>query len=129
MWGLFPLYWKRLSGVESLQILGHRIVWAAAFTVAALLATRRLGLLGALLKDRRRALYAASASVLITINWGTYIWAVNSDHVTESALGYYINPLVSVALGAIFFREKMDLCEYTIYMKYCDRNQSQVCYL
>ncbi len=108
MWGLFPLYWKRLSGVESLQILGHRIIWAAAFTLAALLATRRLGSLGALFKDRRRALYAASASVLITINWGTYIWAVNSDHVTESALGYYINPLVSVALGAIFFREKMD---------------------
>ncbi len=108
MWGLFPVYWKRLSGVESLQILGHRIVWAAAFTLIALTATRKLGSLATLFKDRRRALYASAASVLITINWGTYIWAVNTDHVTESALGYYINPLVSVALGAIFFREKMD---------------------
>ena len=108
MWGLLPVYWKRLSGVESLQILGHRIVWAAAFSVAALFATGKMGSLAALFRDRRRALYATAASVLITINWGTYIWAVNSDHVTESALGYYINPLVSVALGAVFFREKMD---------------------
>jgi chloramphenicol-sensitive protein RarD len=108
MWGLLPIYWKGLSGVESLQILCHRIVWAAAFTIVALLVTKRLGALAALFKDKRRTLYAASASVLITINWGTYIWAVNSGHVTESSLGYYINPLVSVALGAIFFREKMD---------------------
>jgi chloramphenicol-sensitive protein RarD len=108
MWGLFPVYWKRLSGVESMQILGHRIVWAAAFTLAALVATRRLSSLASLFRDRRRVLYAACAAVLITVNWGTYIWAVNSGHVTESSLGYYINPLVSVALGAIFFREKLD---------------------
>ncbi len=108
LWGLFPLYWKRLSGVESLQILSHRIVWAAAFTIAALLVTGKMPSLAALFKERRRALYAACAAVLITINWGTYIWAVNSGHVTESSLGYYINPLVSVALGALFFRERMD---------------------
>jgi chloramphenicol-sensitive protein RarD len=108
MWGLLPIYWKRLSGVESLQILGHRIMWAAFFTLVALVATRRLGSLAFLFRDRRRALYALSAAILITLNWGIYIWAVNSGHVTESSLGYYINPLVSVALGAIFFREKMD---------------------
>jgi chloramphenicol-sensitive protein RarD len=108
LWGLFPLYWKRLSGVESLQILAHRIVWAAAFTLLALLARGKLKSLAALFKDRRRSLYAVSASVLITVNWGTYIWAVNAGHVTESSLGYYINPLVSVALGAIFFRDRMD---------------------
>lgn len=108
MWGLFPIYWKRLAGVESLQILGHRILWAAAFTLAALVATRKIKTLVDLFKDRRRALFAAGASLLITVNWGTYIWAVNSGHVTESSLGYYINPLVSVALGAIFFRERLD---------------------
>ena len=68
MWGLFPIYWKRLSGVESLQILGHRIIWAAIFTLAALVATRRLITFAELFKDRRRVLYAAAASVLITIN-------------------------------------------------------------
>jgi chloramphenicol-sensitive protein RarD len=108
LWGLFPIYWKLLDSVESLQILCHRIVWAAALTVAALAATRSLGSLGALFKDRRRALFAVAASILITINWGLYIWAVNSKHVTESSLGYYINPLVSVALGAIFFRDRLD---------------------
>lgn len=108
MWGLLPVYWKRLSKVESLQILSHRILWAAVFTVAALVLTRRMSSFAALFRDGRRLLFAAGASLLITINWGTYIWAVNSGHVTESSLGYYINPLVSVALGAIFFRERMD---------------------
>jgi chloramphenicol-sensitive protein RarD len=108
LWGLFPIYWKRLSGVESLQILCHRIVWAAAFTVVALVVLSKLPSLTALLRDRRRLLFAACAALLITVNWGTYIWAVNSGHVTESSLGYYINPLVSVALGAIFFRERLD---------------------
>ncbi len=108
LWGLFPIYWRRLSGVESLQILSHRIVWAAVFTVVALIATRKLGSLVALFKDRRRLPFAVAASVLITINWGIYIWSVNSSHVMDSALGYYINPLVSVGLGAIFLRERMD---------------------
>ncbi len=108
LWGLFPIYWRRLSGVESLQILCHRIVWAAVFTVGALLATRKLGALAAIFKDGRRLLFAALASILITLNWGIYIWSVNSGHVMDSSLGYYINPLVSVALGAIFFRERMD---------------------
>jgi chloramphenicol-sensitive protein RarD len=108
LWGLFPIYWKRLEGVESLQILCHRIVWTSAFTLIALIATRRMGSLAAVFRDRRKALFAAAAAVLISVNWGTYIWAVNSGHVTESSLGYYINPLVSVALGSIFFREKMD---------------------
>jgi chloramphenicol-sensitive protein RarD len=107
-WGLLPIYWKRLSAVESLQILGHRIVWALAFTLVALLVVGKLGELAALFRDRRRLLFACLAAALITVNWGTYIWAVNAGHVTESSLGYYINPLVSVALGAIFFREKMD---------------------
>jgi chloramphenicol-sensitive protein RarD len=108
LWGLFPLYWKRLSGVESLQILSHRIVWAFAFTLIALAFTRSFGSLAAVFRDRRRLGYAVLASILITLNWGIYIWAVNSGHVTESSLGYYINPLVSVALGAIFFRDKLD---------------------
>ena len=72
-WGLLPVYWKRLSGVESLQILAHRIVWAAAFTAAALFATGKMGSLASLLKDRKRVPYAACASVLITLNWGIYI--------------------------------------------------------
>jgi chloramphenicol-sensitive protein RarD len=108
LWGLFPVYWKLLKSVEPLQILCHRVVWAAALTIVALAATRRLGSLASLFRDRRRAPFAIAASLLITVNWGLYIWAVNSSHVTESSLGYYINPLVSVALGAAFFRDRLD---------------------
>jgi len=108
MWGLLPVYWKLLSSVEPLQILAHRIVWALLFALVLLAATRKLPGLASLLRDWKRARYALAASLLVTLNWGTYIWAVNSGHVVESSLGYYINPLVSVALGAIFFRERLD---------------------
>jgi chloramphenicol-sensitive protein RarD len=108
MWGLFPLYWKSLQSVEPLQILGHRIVWAALFVLALLALKHRLSSFLDLFREPRRLLHVAGASVLITANWGIYIWAVNSGHVTESSLGYYINPLVSVALGAIFFKDKLD---------------------
>jgi len=108
MWGLLPVYWKLLSSVEPLQILAHRIVWALLFALVLLAATRKLPELAGLLRDWKRARYALAASLLVTLNWGTYIWAVNSGHVIESSLGYYINPLVSVALGAIFFRERLD---------------------
>jgi chloramphenicol-sensitive protein RarD len=97
-----------LASVDPLEILCHRIVWAALFALGLLAATKRLSSLFSLLKSGPRFRLAAAASFLITANWGVYIWAVNSGHVTESSLGYYINPLVSVALGAIFFRERMD---------------------
>ena len=108
MWGLFPLYWKRLSGVEAWQVLSHRIVWASLFAILILVATRRFGSLASLFREPKRIGAAAAAGVLISINWGTYIWAVNNGHVTESALGYYINPLFSIALGALFLRERLD---------------------
>lgn len=108
MWGLFPLYWKQLSLVDPFQILCHRIIWAAVFTLVLLALQGKLPDLAGLARDKTRAMYAVAASILITVNWGTYIWAVNTGHVTESSLGYYINPLVSVSLGAIFFHEALD---------------------
>ncbi|HET7839324.1 MAG TPA: EamA family transporter RarD, partial [Rectinemataceae bacterium] len=109
MWGLFPLYWKRLATVDPLQILAHRIVWAAVFTVALLAFSRRLRGLALVLRNPRRLAALAASAGLVTMNWGIYIWAVNSNHVTESSLGYYINPLLSVALGALFLGERLDL--------------------
>jgi len=108
MWGLFPLYWKRLEAVDSFQVLSHRVIWAALFTLVLLVATGGLEGLLSLLRDRRRVPAAFAAAALITVNWGTYIWAVDHGHIVESSLGYYINPLVSIALGAIFLREKLD---------------------
>lgn len=109
MWGLFPLYWKRLASVDALQILCHRIVWSALLTLV-LLAFRKGGLreLHGLARSGKRLAAAALASALISVNWGLYIWAVNSGKVADSSLGYFINPLLSIALGAIFLGERLD---------------------
>ena len=109
MWGLFPLYWKMLKSVEPLQILSHRILWAAVFCLILLGATKQLGMIGELFKSPRKVLRVAACAIVVTANWGIYIWAVNSGRITESALGYYINPLLSVAFGVLFFRERADV--------------------
>jgi chloramphenicol-sensitive protein RarD len=108
MWGLFPIYWKQIASVDALQILGHRVLWSAIFLMAVVWAQGQLGQLANIFKDRRSFLAVAACGLLITANWGIYIWAVNSGRVTETSLGYYVTPLLSVALGTIFFNEKMD---------------------
>ena len=108
IWGLFPLYWKRLESIEPLQILSHRVFWAGLFCLLLLSARGRFKEILDLAKDRKKLAVVIASSALITLNWGLYIWAVNAGHVMESALGYYINPLFSVALGMAFFKEKAD---------------------
>ena len=107
LWGLFPLYFPLLEPANPVEIVGHRIVWSlvAVLTVLAVGAGFRPFL--ALLKDRRRAGLIALAAALVAVNWGVYIYAVNSEHVIEAALGYFINPLVSAAFGILVFREKL----------------------
>lgn len=105
MWGLFPLYWPLLEPAGALEILAHRIVWSLVAVVALLVVTRRY--LGGLPRDRRRLLLLAAAAVLIGVNWGVYIWGVNNHHVVETSLGYFINPLVSVALGVLVLGETL----------------------
>ncbi|HSV57150.1 MAG TPA: EamA family transporter RarD [Magnetospirillaceae bacterium] len=108
MWGFFPVYWKSLDAVPAFQILAHRILWAFVFTLALVLALRRGDRLAELLRSRRRFAAAAAAGVLVAVNWGIYIWAVNADQIVESSLGYFLNPLVSAALGALILREHLD---------------------
>lgn len=108
MWGLFPLYWRLLASVPSMQILAHRIVWAAVFCAVLMVGRKRLGEIASLVKNWKTFLVVLAASCVVTANWGLYIWAINSGHVLESSLGYYINPLISVLLGALFFSEKVD---------------------
>ena len=105
MWGLFPLYWPLLEPADALEILAHRVVWSLVAVVLLLLLTGRT--LRALPRDRRRLTLLAAAAVLIGINWGVYIWGVNNHHVVETSLGYFINPLVSVALGVLVLGEKL----------------------
>ena len=105
MWGLFPLYWPLLEPAGALEILAHRIVWSLVAVVLLLLVTGRS--LRSLPRARRQVLLLVAAAVLIGINWGVYIWGVNNEHVVETSLGYFINPLVSVGLGVIVLGERL----------------------
>jgi chloramphenicol-sensitive protein RarD len=107
LWGFFPLYWPLLQPAGAVEILAHRIVWSVVVLVAVVVLTRRGPSLRALVADRRTLALLAVASVLITINWGTYIWGVNNHHVVESSLGYFVNPLVSVLLGVLVLGERL----------------------
>ncbi len=108
MWGLFPLYWKALAKVDSVQILAHRIVWAFAFTAVLIAVMRKGKALREAFSSIKRVAGVVAAGVLITANWGIYIWAVNQGRIIETSLGYYLNPLVSVLLGATVLRETLD---------------------
>ncbi|MEN6500130.1 MAG: EamA family transporter RarD [Rectinema sp.] len=108
MWGILPIYWKLLSDVDPLQILAHRILWAAVFCLVLLAGTKDMKSLRDALSTRKNVVLVFCAALLVTLNWGLYIYAVTSGHVIESALGYYINPLLSVVLGGLFFRERID---------------------
>lgn len=105
-WGLFPIYWKWLQVVPALQLLGHRIIWSFLLLVAFLAVTRRWREFRGLLTKRVLAIYTAAA-LLIGVNWLTYVWAVNAGFIVETSLGYFINPLLSVALGVIFLGERL----------------------
>ncbi|HEX7823447.1 MAG TPA: EamA family transporter RarD [Mycobacterium sp.] len=104
-WGLFPAYFPLLLPAGSLEVLAHRVMWSAACLFLVLIVTRRLVDLRRL--TVRAWLLLLAASALISINWGIYIWAVTHGHVVDAALGYFINPLVTVALGVLVFRERI----------------------
>lgn len=105
-WGLCPGFFLLLLPSGSLEILAHRIVWSVVFLMLLLAVTRHLGDLRRL--GRRTWLLLVVASALVSTNWGVYIWAATHSHVVDAALGYFINPLISVALGVLVFRERIN---------------------
>lgn len=106
-WGLFPLFWKELQHVGSVEVLAHRIIWALLFLAAFMTVRGGWSWLLPALRNKRLMLLYACAAILISINWGVYIYAVNSGNIVETSLGYYINPLLSVFLGMVFFKERL----------------------
>ncbi|MHC5703287.1 EamA family transporter RarD [Streptomyces sp. PKU-MA01144] len=107
MWGLVPLFWPLLKPAGAVEILAHRMVWSLAVVGIALLVLRRWGWLRPLLRDRRRLGLISVAATVITVNWGVYIWAVNAGQVVEASLGYFINPLVTIAMGVLLLKERL----------------------
>ncbi|MGE5628759.1 MAG: EamA family transporter RarD [Solirubrobacterales bacterium] len=113
LWGFLTLYWKLIDNVFSIEILSNRIVWAFVFTILIIAVTKQWGELKNIVKDKKQMFYIFIAAILIAINWGVYIWAVNADKIVDASLGYYINPLLAVALGVLIFKEKLDFWTWT----------------
>jgi chloramphenicol-sensitive protein RarD len=111
-WGLFPLYWPLLDPTPAIQILAHRMVWSLVFIVALLAVRRRWAIVAELRHDPKRAGLLALAGVLISVNWGVYIWATNAGYVVEASLGYFIIPLVNISLGVLIFKEHLQRTQW-----------------
>ncbi len=107
LWGLFPLYWPLLLPAQPVEILGHRMVWTLLTMLAVLTVLRQWAAVRGVLRSGRTTALLAVAGVLIGVNWGLFIHGVNTGHVVEIALGYFINPLVTVLLGVIVLRERL----------------------
>ncbi|MBC6457712.1 EamA family transporter RarD [Actinomadura sp. HBU206391] len=105
IWGLFPLYWPLLKPAEAAEILAHRILWSLVAVVAILAVRRHWSWVRSLTLKQVGLL--ALAAVVISVNWGMYIYGVNSGHTIETSLGYFINPLISVVLGVLIFQERL----------------------
>ena len=111
IWGFFPIYWKALQVVPAAQIVAHRLVWSFVLLTGALLLFRQWTGFRKALTWRIVGLYLASGA-LLTVNWLIYIYGVNAGFVLETSLGYYINPLVSVLFGVLFFRERLPVSKW-----------------
>lgn len=106
-WGVVPVYWKLLDSVPALEILAHRIVWSVPLLLIVIAARRRIGILARDLSNSATAGTALIAGVLLSVNWGVFVWAITADRIVEASLGYFINPLVSVGLGVLVLRERL----------------------
>ncbi len=107
LWGVFPLYWKLLPSVNSFEIICHRIVWSFATLLLLISLGRQWPHIREVVRDRKRLGLCLIASILISINWLVFIWAVQHNYVVETSLGYFINPMLNVLLGVVFFRERL----------------------
>ena len=107
IWGVFPAYWHLLKAVPSMQIMAHRVVWSAVLVVGWLLWRQGWDWWRTIAARPRMLAALALSGAVIAFNWGLYIWAVNAGHVVETSQGYFINPLVTVALGVVVLRERL----------------------
>ncbi|HVE74594.1 MAG TPA: EamA family transporter RarD [Mycobacteriales bacterium] len=107
LWGLFPLYWPLLDPSSSVEVLAHRVVWSLVVVTVLLAATRGLAVLRQMRGERTRLTRLSLAAVVIALNWGIYIYGVTHEHVVETSLGYFMNPIVTVMLGVFVLGERL----------------------
>ncbi len=113
LWGLLPLYWHLLESTGATEVLAHRMVWSLPTAVAVLAVLRRWSWIPQLLRQPRKLALLLAAATVISVNWGLFIWAVTTDRVLEASLGYFINPLVSIAFGVVLLRERLRAAQWT----------------
>lgn len=107
LWGFLPLYMKAMAHIPPVEVIAHRVVWSVPIAVAVIVWLGRTADLRAALKSPRMLGMGAMTAALISVNWGIYVWAIGSGHALDAALGYYINPLFSIFLGAVLLGERI----------------------
>lgn len=107
MWGVLPLYMKALAHIAPVEVIAHRVIWSVPIAVLVVAALGRWSDLRVAFRSWRMLGMAAVAAALVSVNWGIYVWAIGSGNALDAALGYYINPLFSIFLGAVLLRERM----------------------
>jgi chloramphenicol-sensitive protein RarD len=115
IWGALPLFWKMLAAAAPMHILAFRIIGSLLFVSAILLYRKNFTFLRHF-RERRERFYIICAALLVTFNWGLYIWTVNTGHAIWASLGYYINPLVSIVMGLVFFRERLSALQWAAFV-------------
>lgn len=110
-WGFFPIYWKFLHHVPAIQLIGHRIIWSCLLLLVVIVLTKQWDEFRKTVNLKVLRIYTIAA-ILIGINWLVYVWAVNSNFIVETSLGYFINPLLSVLMGVIFLKERLRLAQW-----------------
>ena len=107
LWGIFPVFWKMLAELNSVYVLSSRIVWSAVFCLLLIVVTKKTEELKQVLSDNKMRKTLMCSGIAIAVNWGVYIYAVNSGHILDASLAYYLNPLMVIALGFFLFKEKL----------------------
>jgi chloramphenicol-sensitive protein RarD len=113
IWGVVPIYWKQMQGISALELIAHRITWSLLLLLAILAAQRKLGTLSPVFANGRLLGLNLLSGLVLATNWTVYVWAVNSGHILESSLGYFLTPLCNVALGYVFLHERLRGLQWT----------------
>lgn len=112
-WGLFPLFWKQIQSVSAVELIAHRIVWSLLFLFGVLAWQKRFSSLRPAFTGARAAGLTLLSALLLTVNWTVYVWAVNAGYIIETSLGYFLVPLMNVALGSLVLHEKLRRLQWT----------------
>ena len=112
LWGVLPLFWQLLSAVASFAVLGYRILFSLVLLALFLVVSGRWGEASAMLRDKRERRWVLFAGIAVAVNWGGYIWAMGNGRVVDASLAYYMHPILSILVGAVFFREKLTALQW-----------------